>query len=213
MIIDINTKLNIISIQSDEYCMQNEWTESKHPRDENGKFAEKGAINIHGNELAGFGVSGSELRTAAVDYYKKHLAGTSVKHPELGEILFSQGGYKKPISFSADEHKLKLFPFLPDIIKHGKLIKKEPDRDGRRNINAFYVLCSVVILNKEKVYVRVNIREDNQGNLYYDHVIAKEKTSGQRSGPATNPAEMSKGFNNSVGQDDWIVNIFFDKDA
>ena len=26
------------------------------------------------------------------------------------------GGYKKPVSFSADERKLKLFPVLPDII-------------------------------------------------------------------------------------------------
>lgn len=206
MQIEIDTRTRTIRIN-------NEFTESKHPRDADGKFAEKGTITVRGNELAGFGVSGTELRAAAVDYYKKHLAGTSVKHPELGEILFSQGGYKKPISFSADERKLKLFPFLPDIIKKGELIEIETDRDKRRNINAFYVLRSVIALGKEKINVRINIREDNQGNLYYDHVIAKERTSGQRSDPATNPAELPKGVANSMPQNNWIVNIFLDKET
>ena len=206
MQIEIDTRTCTIRIN-------NEFTESEHPRDADGKFAEKGTITVRGNELAGFGVSGTELRAAAVDYYKKHLAGTSVKHPELGEILFSQGGYKKPISFSADERKLKLFPFLPDIIKKGKLIEIEADRDKRRNINAFYVLRSVIALGKEKINVRINIREDNQGNLYYDHVIAKERTLGQRSDPATNPAELPKGVTNSIHENSLVVNMFLDKET
>lgn len=204
MRIEIDTKTRTVRINNDAGF------EQKHPRDNDGKFAHTGTITVRGNELAGFGVSGAELRMAAVDYYKKHLAGTTVKHPELGEIIFSQSGYKKPVSFSADERKLRLFPFLPEMIKQGKLIESEKDRDGRRNISKFYVLRSHVKLNGKEVRIRVNVREDNQGNLYYDHVIAKEKSLEQRSGPATNPAEISKGVNNSIEPEKWIVNLFID---
>lgn len=64
---------------------QNEWQESKHPRDKDGKFGGGGgSITVRGNELGGHNMTKEELRAAAVDYYKKNLAGTSVKHPELG---------------------------------------------------------------------------------------------------------------------------------
>ncbi len=54
--------------------------------------------------------------------------------------------------------------------------------------------------------VRVSIRKDNMGKLYYDHVISKapgETPTGNKSGGP-------KGVNNSIGQDDWVVNLFLD---
>lgn len=200
MQIEIDTRTRTIRIN-------NEFTESEHPRDADGKFAEKGTITVRGNELAGFGVSGTELRAAAVDYYKKHLAGTSVKHPELGEILFSQGGYKKPISFSADERKLKLFPFLPDIIKKGKIIKTEKDRYSRAQVEEWIILETEVEIENKTVTARVNLRKDGSGRLYYDHVISKTP-----SGTAYNVSQ-SRGINNSMPQNNWIVNMFLDKET
>lgn len=202
MQIEIDTRTCTIRIN-------NEFTESEHPRDADGKFAEKGTITVRGNELAGFGVSGTELRAAAVDYYKKHLAGTSVKHPELGEILFSQGGYKKPISFSADERKLKLFPFLPDVIKNGQVLQTQTDRRERNNVSAFYTLKCPVKIEKNTEIVRITIRKDSNGKLYYDHVINNPLANSDR----LNKSGLAKGFNNSVSQESWIVNIFLDKET
>ncbi len=120
------------------------------------------------------------------------------------------GGYKKPISFSADERKLKLFPFLPEIIKQSEVIEEDTDERGRRNMKAYRVVASTVTLKGEKLRVRVSLREDDNGNLYYDHVIAQKKSQGKRSNPATNPGEISQGVNNSITLPELVVNLFFD---
>ena len=186
------------------------FNEPDHPRHADGKFAPKGqgesgkTIAVRGNELAGFATTGDALRTAAIDYYKKNLAGTTVKHHELGEIAFSQGGYKKPVSFSADERKLRLFPSLPEIIKTGKVIKTEKDRYNRPQVAEWVVLESTISYKGKDTIVRVNLRKDSNGRLYYDHVISK--TLG---GTAYNDSQ-SKGVNNSIKQDEWIVNLFLD---
>lgn len=200
MRIEICTRTNTVRIFN-----KKPFNEADVCRNPKGEFAPKGTIIVRGNELAGFGVSGAELRAAAVDYYKKHLAGTTVKHPELGEIIFSQGGYRKPISFSADERKLRLFPFLPEIIKRGKIIETEKDRDKRPNVKSFYVLSANVNIGNQREKVRITIRRDDKGNLYYDHVIAK-KTLG--SSPVHNTGRGAQGVNNSVNTENWIVNLF-----
>lgn len=188
------------------------FNEPDHPRHADGKFASKGqgesgkTIAVRGNELAGFATTGEALRDAAREYYNKHLAGHTVEHHELGEILFSNGGHKKPISFSADERKLRLFPFLPDIIKNGEVVRDENDRYKRTNVQAFYTLKCPVKMGEQTETVRVSIRKDNMGKLYYDHVISKapgETPTGYKSGGP-------KGVNNSIGQDDWVVNLFLD---
>lgn len=197
-----------ITVDSEQRTIRidNEWSESKHPRDNDGKFAEKGTITIRGNELGGFNMTSAELRNAAVDYYKKHLAGTTVKHPELGDVIFSRGGYKKPIAFSADTRKLKLFPFLPEIIKRGELIETEKDRDNRNNVKAFYVLGADVKISGKQEKIRITIRRDDKGNLYYDHVVAKRTLD---SSPAYNVGRDVQGLNNSIADSNLVVNIFF----
>jgi len=186
--------------------------ESKHKRDNDGKFAKLGEtsvekIEIQGNELGSKSMSSEELRQRAISYYKNHLAGTSVEHPKLGKILFSNSGFKKPISFSADTRKLKLFPFLPEIIKNGEIIEEENDRRGRSNIDYFYTLKSKVILDGKEEFVRISVRKDNSGKLYYDHVIEKAL----KSTPTGNKSGGLKSFNSIVSNSEYIVNIFFEE--
>ena len=106
----------------------NSFEEAEHPRDEAGRFTDKGAgsdtatgtstpssekqIEIKGDELGKY-KDIKELRQKAVDYYRKNLSGTYVNHNKIGKIIFTLSGYKKPISFSADKRKLLLFPYLP----------------------------------------------------------------------------------------------------
>lgn len=134
------------------------------------------------------------------------MAGTTVEHPKLGKINFSNKGYKKPISFSADERKLRIFPYLPEIIKSGKIISSENDRYSRKNINEWVVLSSSVKIDNKQETIRVNVRKDSSGNLYYDHVIRKSD-----SGTAYNDSQ-SNGFNSNISDTDEVVNIFFDNE-
>lgn len=210
--------------------LQNEWQESKHPRDKDGRFGSGGgaqdSITVRGNELGGHNMTKEGLRAAAVDYYKKNLAGTSVNHPELGEVHFSMSGYKKPVSFSADERKLKLFPFLPEIIKQGEVIESKEDTHHRVNVTDFYTIKCPVQINGKEENVRLSVRKDNMGKLYYDHVISKPLANSDRlnesglakgnsySGktPTGNKSGGSKIDNTSIVDGELIVNLFFDEE-
>ncbi len=223
MQIEIDTQKRIIRITRTTAMTNDAEFERKHPRDKDGRFG-SGGITVRGNELGGHNMTREELRAAAVDYYKKNLAGTSVKHPELGEVHFSMGGYKKPISFSADERKLKLFPFLPDIIKQGEVIESKEDTHHRVNVTDFYTIKCPIQINGKEENVRLSIRKDNMGKLYYDHVISKPLANSDRlnesglakgnsySGktPARNKSGGSKIDNTSIVDGEFVVNIFFE---
>jgi len=198
-----------------------DFEEAEHPRDDAGKFTDKDAgtsttppsekqIEIKGDELGEYKDT-KELRQKAVDYYKKNLAGTYVNHNKIGKITFTLSGYKKPISFSADKRKLLLFPYLPEIIKNGVIDKEEKDNKGRADFS-WVILKSKIKLGikeeeekkegKKEEVVRVNIRKDDDGNLYYDHVINKNP-----SGSAYNVSQ-SQISNSIIKNDEYIVNLF-----
>ena len=188
----------------------NDFKESEHPRDEDGKFTDgsvdasskSSLIEIKGNELGEY-KDIKELRHKAVEYYKNNLAGKSVEHKELGKVIFTTSGYKKPISFSADERKLKLFPYLPDIIKNGVVDKEEKDDKGRTGFS-WIILKSKIKLGVKEEVVRINIRKDDDGNLYYDHVINKNP-----SGSAYNVSQ-SQISNSIIENNEYIVNLFIE---
>ena len=225
--IEVDTKKHLIQIDT-RLCALNAWEESQHKRDKNGKFAkqeESGIpIEIQGNELGSASMAPEELRARAIAYYKEHLAGTNIEHAELGKIEFSKSGFKKPVSFSADIRKLKLFPFLPEIIKKGQVVSRESDKRERQNVDTFFVLKSSVKMGGSQLNVRVSIRKDSNGNLYYDHVIAKPLANSTR----LNESGLAKGheketgalgsqsqsgnslLNNSITESDYEINLFLD---
>ncbi|MDR0571394.1 MAG: hypothetical protein LBG48_00920 [Rickettsiales bacterium] len=114
-----------------------------------------------------------ELRRVAREYYVNNIANTEVYNEEIGVVKFSKAGYKKPMSFGSDKRKLLVFPYLREIIKMGKIIKIEEERHGRGNIDQWFLLEEKVNVNEIILTVRVNIREDNSGKLYYDHYILR----------------------------------------
>ena len=139
----------------------------------------------------------------------------------LFAVHFSMGGYKKPVSFSADERKLKLFPVLPDIIKQGEVIKKDKDKRDRQNVNAFYTIKCPVNIQGNDESIRLTIRSDSKGKLYYDHVISKPLANSDRlnesglakgnsySGktPVGNKSGGSKIDNTSIVDGELVVNV------
>ena len=210
----------IVYMKHKEVKLNNVFKEIDHPRDNDGKFISRGRsgesksnpsdkpIEVKGTELGTY-TDIKELRQKAIDYYEKHLANTEVENPKLGKVLFTKRGYKKPISFSGDERKLLLFPYLPEIIKNGEIVKEEKDYRNRNNFDKIYLLKTSVFINKKEETVKVIIREDNNGNLYYDHTIDKGGTvsSGYKSG-SRNTSSMS----NSINDENYIVNMFFEEE-
>ena len=199
-----------------------DFKETDHPRDNDGKFTSGGGsgesksnpsdkpIEVKGTELGTY-TDIKELRQKAIDYYEKHLANTEVENPELGKILFSKNGFKKPISFSADERKLKLFPYLPEIIKNGKLAEDNTDKHNRSNVLNFYTLKSKINIDGKDEIVRISIRKDNNGKLYYDHVIQNNR--GFRKTPSGNKSGGPEtSISNSINDENYIVNMFFEEE-
>ncbi|MDR0675814.1 MAG: DUF2213 domain-containing protein [Elusimicrobiota bacterium] len=199
--------------------ISNSFEESEHPRDKDGKFAsgegsnkdDKKVIQITGKELGEY-KDIKELREKAIEYYKDNLAGKKVKNETLGEINFSEKGFKKPISFSADEKKLLLFPYLQEIIINSKVIKEEKEKYNRDNIEKWFLLENKIKIKDKEQNVRINIRQDNNGKLYYDHFIVKEKGfsptySSNAGGHKT--LTSKNGIINNITQNEIEVNIFF----
>lgn len=87
------------------------------------------------------------------------------------------------------------------------MLNTEKDKRNRNNFENIHILKSDVILNGDKENIRVIIREDNNGNLYYDHAINKGDfvSSGYKSESRKNPLTED-----SMKQEDYIVNIFFE---
>ncbi|MDR1498840.1 MAG: hypothetical protein LBS34_00945 [Rickettsiales bacterium] len=170
--------------------------EEEHPRDGDGKFTKGGnesKVIVDSNALGNYS-NIKELRQKAEKYYKNNLAGSKVENKELGEIIFSHGGFEKPISFSGDYRKLLLFPYLKEIVASGKVVDDSSDTKGREK-NHWFLLKNSVVLDGKKLDVGINIRQDNNGKFYYDHFIVKEKPS--LANLPTN-ADGNEGYNNSI---------------
>lgn len=162
---------------------ENAWEESKHPRDKDGRFGKGSSMRpktetpyVKGNEIFSPSDDIKTKREKVRNFYLKHFAGKTVKNKELGEeVYFSFTGFKKPLSFSADERKLKVFSILDEIVERGKIVFMEEDRYKRPNVGDFVVLKTEVVIEGKKESVRVSLRRDNNGTLYYDHVISQKK--------------------------------------
>lgn len=211
---------------------RNEFKESEHPRDDEGKFIENNdstsyfanwdnapEVELKTNELSSI-TDIKLLRKAAQDYYKNNLQGQTINKEGLGSIRFSGKGWKEFVHTSADGDKLRAIPQLPEIIKNGKLGDFQKDNKGRTdNIKGFYpIYCNLKTSSGIKK-AEALIAQDTEGNLFYtmfldyDRPIAKNKrdiTSNQDRLPLNFIiASNSTDFNTSKYQPvfDWIRNF------
>lgn len=156
---------------------------------ENGQFAPKGQggegnkqesgekkdattsakpVTITGNELGEY-KDIKELRQKAVDYYKANLQGKTVKHPELGDVLFSGKGLKKFINAGADENKIKLIASVAGIIENGKYEGEEkPTHPRKDGFVRFHRISKTVNMAGKEYNASVLVGEDNLGRKFYN---------------------------------------------
>ena len=98
-----------------------------------------------------------------------------MKHPELGEILFSRKGRDEYEAFSANPDKLKMVAALRPIIETGHYLGSEPLHKVRKDgAIRFHGLENTVKIGTGKEHkVKVIIWEDDNGNKFYDLKIPK----------------------------------------
>ncbi len=125
-------------------------------------------ISLTGKELGEF-ENESDLRKAAIAYYKKNIQGITVEHPVLGGIQFTDKGIKKTRGASADLRKLKCLPMLIDLIKTAKFEgNAEIYKSRKDNFYNFYYLINSIYVDNKLYEHRIVIGENEFGKRYYD---------------------------------------------
>lgn len=201
------------------------FSESDHPRDDDGKFTDtgegSGGESEKKGETAGISVKGDELgeykdikelRQKAKEYYKQHFQGRTVHKEGLGDIRFSKTGIDETISHS-NEDKLKLVPFIKEIILNGEAGEEEDPKHPRKDgIVKFIPIKTTVKLNDKSRAVEVLIGKDDRGKLYYDLFtdnIRYKKVTLDRS-LEQNPEPSRATSRDNIPSAALTVNIFFE---
>jgi hypothetical protein len=113
-----------------------------------------------------------ELRAAAFNELTRlQSSGVVARHPRLKEIRFSSRGKKKSIARSPDPAKLLMTADLPKLIEGSIIVGSKPSTKSERepNVRAYHTLVAKIRVGAVVVDTIFTIREDNKGNLYYNH--------------------------------------------
>lgn len=128
--------------------------------------------SVKGTEIAPARTTIKDLRSKAKDWFEANLRGTSVESRALGKTV-TFNSPKKMLAFSGDAQKMRAIPALPEIIAKGELLSTTAPYDKTRepSIRAYHRIGAVIRIGSEVKQVEVTIREDANGNLFYDHVL------------------------------------------
>ncbi len=123
-------------------------------------------IKVNNTKL---GKTDQQIRLNAQRYYKEKLQGKTFNNTELKNVLFSNKGFKKLKSSSANIDKLKVLPYIPQIIKQGKYSGSEnithPRKDG---IIRFHRINANVVINKKIENMSILIGETRDNLIFYN---------------------------------------------
>ncbi|MFO0788788.1 MAG: hypothetical protein U0805_04975 [Pirellulales bacterium] len=127
-------------------------------------------------------------------------SGVVVQHSRLGPIKFSGKGIKKSIFAGVDPAKLLMVADLPKILSRAVFVQSKPPADSHRehNVKAYHTLGAKVQVGPATVDCLFTIREDNNGNLYYNHrafaSAQKESLLGNPTVLASKDAETTSAY-------------------
>lgn len=139
-------------------------------------------VELNGDEFGEY-KDISELRSKAVDYYRKNLQGTTVHNEVLGDIRIGKGMTQNDLAFtkkgrdkmkisSAKADKLLAVRYLREIIEGAKFITEADGGNGKHDDEHFYYLHSMIEVNGEEKYVIATIKENSEQQLiYYNHNV------------------------------------------
>ena len=132
---------------------------------------------------------GMKNRTQMVNWAYNQVQ-RKVVDSEIGRVQISKRGINDSLFHGHDKYKVSLYSVLDELIENGVLIN-ELVEDGKRN----WILANKIIRDGNTGYVGVVIKEDRQGNRYYDHTImqknnwtARSQSAKQSEAPTLHPA-------------------------
>jgi hypothetical protein len=142
-----------------------------------------------------------DMSKAARQYAQANFAGTSVRNIDSGEnILISMKGVKHT-THNAQADLLKTIAVLPNILKDATYLSSEPDKN-QPNTNVHYYGVKVSIDGRIHDVVAV-VKEDGNGNRYYDHSIERENgvpESRISKTPPNTPSSKPEGLDETIAQ-------------
>lgn len=175
----------------DRYAVTDaEWEEAKHPRNKSGQFASGNESNLN-KDFTGNRISEEErkktlqvmnpVEVGTADYKGKTPAECRAiakdKYSRLNpikkdgiKIEFKPFGYKETKSHSADLNVMYVLGQMNDILNRAVFMYKEPNTDEKKT-NTLNILnyAGKTRINGTEYYTRIVIREDKNGNFYYDN--------------------------------------------
>lgn len=183
--------------------------------DGNGRLVAKGDTGF--KQPDGDGSSGTKIRVIVkpvddikverkktLEWYRANLQGTTVEHPDLGEIYFNGRAGSHAINKSGSE-KLALVKYLPQLIKSGKTDGWGPLNKVRSDgFTEFAIVKNNILLNGKDTEVGCFIGKHSDGKVYYDLYIDKTVA-----GSPDFRVQSNNGLDtDSVNQENEVVNIF-----
>ena len=110
-----------------------------------------------------------ELRETAIKYFADNIQGKTFDIGKFKDIRINKKAKYKYKTFSADERKLLIVPFLLEILKSSKYKISSPKYKERKDkITKFHYFTNEVILKSKEYKVFITIGEDDKGNLFWD---------------------------------------------
>lgn len=206
---------NYIQYKRQLAVLDQQWNESDHPRDADGKFTEGGGKSASSAQpTASLRITVKPIadikayRKKTFNWYRTHLQGKTITHPDLGVILFSRRGGNHILTNSAEE-KLALTYHLEYLIKNGKT-------DGWHDLekvrvdgwDKFAYLHNNVLINGKLKDVGVVIAKDSNGRIFYN--IGLPKKIGFESDPQSKARRLKTYTSDSIDDGSFVVNIFIE---
>lgn len=151
--------------------------------------------SLTGEEIAPRDANIKTLRARAKDWYAGNLNGKTVINQGSGREVHFQNA-NKAFHTSANPVKLRLFAALSDIVANGTIERSTPpvDQSKEPSTKAYHWLTAWVDIDGTPQKVGVTIRENQAGDLYYNHnPIPDGNEKGLQAGDRAAPAHKAGG--------------------
>lgn len=136
----------------------------------------KPLVKIIGNEFEGNTIE--EKREKAKEHYKTNFENkefTNKKWKKKIKVLSAD----KTFSQTASEDKINTFKYLDKMLENAEYVTSGEDTKHRPNVKGWHYLATKITTSKNgqdrDEIVIFSVREDNNGNIYYNHTINEKE--------------------------------------
>ncbi|MGI5066120.1 hypothetical protein [Treponema putidum] len=197
----MNIKLILLNLQCN--LMLKSFNETEHPRDEKGRFSNKGENSIT-ETLAEQALSNKELKNAVFDYAREHFQGNTYINKNTGDvILVSRDGLSEWKTKSKSREQILSIKILDKLLTNAKKISSAEELKNRRSILGYdYYSCECRISGKNFNAIITIKKPINSEKKYYHHYLEdiKIEPSSRILHPAQNKRDalLLDGFSKSI---------------